>query len=214
MSQQSDIERRFIEYNVTGIGNDRLTLGNWAFRKHVLLYMRIPYKRFVKDRKGLPLMIRKQTADQKETVFNRPVQAQQDSGGDRIDYLSWTLPDIGVMSRHEGDELTIADLHDRMRYLFFAELREIIDEEIGNSNGKELAVTQKDIRLRVDRMYTRYHNYKVTFGLDWAELPKMYQTEAAEKIEAKLLRYRNPKSVEARERAHARKVAKQAFGIS
>ena len=205
---EGEINKRFIAYNVTGKGGDRLVQGTWSFRRHVLFYQRRPYKRFVKDSRNLPLMLRR-IGSTEDTLNTRPSQ----SSNNGIDYLSWSVPTIGVWSHYEGDELTIAEMHERQKYLFFAEIRCFIDDELKPMAGKDLEKKRNDLMRKVDAMYARYHNYSVTFALKWADMPKMYREEIVAAINAKLTRFHDPKQVEARERAHARKVAKQAFGI-
>jgi hypothetical protein len=206
---QADVERRFVEYNVTGKGGDRLTSGNWMFRKDVLFYQKAPYKRFVKDRLGLPLMIRKM-ASSEASIHTRPSQSLSK---DRIAYQSWSLPTIGVWSRYEGDQLELAELHERMQFMFFAELRCYNEETVKSMSGADLAKTKAAVMRDVNNMYTRHHNYSVTFGLKWPYMPEMYSTEIEDAIDAKIRRYHDPKQAAARERFHARKVAKQAFGL-
>lgn len=207
---QADVELRFIKWNVMGVDGDRLTSGNWSFRGSVLFYQYRPQKRFIKDKLGRPVMLRRQYATS-DSVSTKPIER---SMGD-VKYLEWTLPDIGVWSWYEGDMLSQGELHERMQFLFMAELRCYADTVLKPMSGADLgAKGQAAVVKHVDAMYERYDAYNQLFAQHWAPMPEMYRTEIIELMNAKVKRYHDPKQVAARDRMHARKIAKKAFGIA
>lgn len=209
MSGSHSVEDMFIRWNTLGTGSGHLVAGNWRFRKTAMYYQDRPYKRFINDAKGVPLMLRRLRADEPSFKVS-PTQAIWNKD---VAYQYWTLPEIGVLSRFEGDMLSEDELHERHKYLFFAELRAVSDERVRTMPGHALQDEASKILALVDRMYARYWNYGQTFRLKWPEMPKMYKEEVIETIRERLKRYHDPKQVAARERAHARKIAKKAFGL-
>lgn len=214
MVTRKDVENQFAYWNATGEGSERMTSGNWRFARHVLFYHGKPYKRCLQADIGGMVMITKDphfTVQAKPAMINKPGNDKQRA----FAYQIWELPDIGVHSRFEGDELTDAELHNRHQFLFVAELAAFIEDEIKPTSGEELATLAARQKLinRVGAMYTRWHNYRVTFGLKWKDLPTLYRDQINDAIVDKIKRYHDPKSVAQRERNHARKVAKAAFEL-
>ena len=214
MTTRKDVEVQFARWNVMGTGPDRLTSGNWFFRRHVLFYSSGPYKRFVRRANGTMVSFDKQPADTIE-VFTKPTPTAL-PGNDKnpgFAYEHWSLPTIGVHSRYEGDELSEAELHERMRYLFIAELGMAEQDYVTPLGGNEVTGHETAVTAKVARMYARYDNYSKTFALKWPELPTFYKDQIAAALKLKWSRYHDPKAVAQRERTHARKVAKQAFEL-
>jgi hypothetical protein len=213
MATRKDVEDQFIRWNVLGTGSDRAVSGNWTFRRHVLFYQRKPFKRFVSDSQKKPLLF-----------VSNPDSASAGPSliGKAVQYRMWGVPDIGVRSRFEGDEIGEIELHERNKYLFIAELAAYKDETIRHISGAELAnegsnvlsPLARNILAHVGKMYTRWHNYSLTFALGWDELPEFYRDEIVLEIERKIERYHDPKSVAMRERANARRIAKKAFDLA
>ena len=210
-SGQKSVEESYIRWNVAGIGNGHMSVGNWRFRKEVMYYQDRPFKRFVRDAKRLPIQLRR-LSTQADPEFWKvaPTEAHWDNN---IAYQYWTLPEIGVLSRYEDDMITPAELHERHKFLFFAELRQAAIDLVRPMAGADLEKQASSILSGIDKMYARYHNYSLTFGLKWTDMPKMYRDEVVIAINTKIERYHDPKSVAQRERTHARKIAKKAFGL-
>lgn len=214
MTTRKDVETQFAYWNVTGEGSDRLVSGNWRFARHVLFYSGKPYKRCLTNAAGGMVMI---TKDPYFSVDAKPA-TRNNAGNDKyrtFTYQHWDLPEIGVNSRFEGDEISEAALHERHKFLFVAELAAFVDEHVRPLSGEELgtlAVRQK-LQNRVSNMYARWHSYNMIFGLKWKELPRLYKDQIDDAIAAKHARYHDPKSVAQRQRNHARKVARAAFEL-
>lgn len=212
MTSRKDVESQYITWNFAGAGSDRLTGGNWRFNRRNLYYQDVPYKRVLIDTKGVPLQLVRES--HLASIKAEPTELISSKAGG-IRYRSWVVPTIGILSRFDGDELSLAELHERQKFLMIAEVRALIPEMVNVISGADLY--KKDGSLIINRasnMYARYFNYGLVFGTKWGEMPRMYMEEIKSMIRGKIDRYHDPKAVAQRERSHARKIAKQAFGLS
>ena len=209
MTSRVDVETQYITWNFAGAGGDRLTGGNWRFNRRNLYYQDGPYKRVVIDTKGLPIQLVRE--NNYESIKEQPTEKMSRAG---IRYRSWLVPTIGILSRFDGDELSLAELHERQKFLMISEVRALIPERVNNTTAADLdKIAGGQIIARAEKMYARYFNYGLIFGTKWGEMPRMYKQEIRDVIRQKVERYHDPKAVAQRERNHARKIAKQAFGL-
>jgi len=123
------------------------------------------------------------------------------------------LPDIGVRSRHEGDRLSLEELHMRLKYLLLMDASAFPVEATENRPAFALKDARKSLISKLNEHYARWEKYSNTFGLGWGPLPELYKMRLNDILESKIRRWDDPAAVEARERTAARRQAKKAMGL-
>lgn len=127
------------------------------------------------------------------------------------------VPCVGAFSQYEGDMLPDDKLHDRLSWLWHAEAQGIIEKAQTWPMVKLLSTGwrqgNKTLQRDMSNVYGRYHAYRDAFDLDWPDFPGRYENALGNALALRSNEYNAPKAVEKRERAAARKEAKQALGM-
>ncbi len=200
------MSRRHILWNLHREGEDqsRKSEQHYWWRGPIWYDGNIPCSRFVQGVRGRWFQLIKHTG---------PLTSDKDLNN-RFQRL--VVPDIGVFSRYEDDWLPEADMHERIRYILLQQVREYTELRIETHTDKtiaEMAHIASSQRAQLSQLYLKYEDYSKHFGLDWGKLPTMYMEGFDEAVRVKTNRWKDPDAVRRRERAKARKLAKEALGL-
>lgn len=126
------------------------------------------------------------------------------------------VPDIAVFSVYPGDWYDDAEaIHDRQKFIMLSRINALI-EEVEAMHAKELEVEYrvKNVRDNLNKFYNNWNEYDHLFHLKWGHLPAHYMDKVETIIRTKIAAWRDPTAVMKRERAAARKAAKEALGLN
>lgn len=127
---------------------------------------------------------------------------------------------IGVFSTKRGDRVDGQLLLERMRHMIMHQLEDRLDrvhEEDFEGEGRIMLAGRESHALLtfqrlIDNAYMAWDGLRIAFDLHWGPMPD-YAPIYRDKFRTALDAYMDPKAVEKRERATARRVAKKAFGL-
>ena len=199
---------RWVRWNLRqegeSTGKDSSSNGEW-YREDAYFNNDQIWRRFVKDGVGKPLIITK-------SVWSHAV------GGGHIDMVPiMYTPCVGIFSRFPDDRIPLEALHERNKFLILSRIIHVVYEEVPTKNAKFWAdndYSTKNFKERVRGMMDAWGSYSSKFKLNWGQLPPIYEMSYKETVESKVRAYMDPKEVTKRERAVARRIAKQAFDKS
>lgn len=147
------------------------------------------------------------------------------------------VPDLAVFSKYPGDMLDVSDTHERVKLIMLHEIRELALEEAAGISGATLAANHISngfkfrpwastppsysevkplhewLQDKYDSLVNRWVDYNHAFNLCWSPVPSMYEEEMQRVMKSNMRKYQDPKAVERRERARARKIALAALEI-
>jgi hypothetical protein len=199
--------QRFIEWNLAEAGQDHGRYQDWSYKEFRFFNQHYPIARIVTTAAGEKVRLVKAGSGNswmggKLTFFGNA-------------FHTYYVPDIGVFSPYEGDYLPEPDMHRRQGYIMLQQVRCFAEDKLDTMNGKKLQERNVASNLQgaLQRLYERFDKYSQLFNLGWDPLPIMYQSELAGEIDRMIRIYNNPKMVQKRERAAARKLAKKTLGL-
>lgn len=120
---------------------------------------------------------------------------------------------IVVWSRFPGDMGDIEEMHDRNQYLLVQVMRFYVHENVAPMGNRDATDAAAKLRQGYDKWEKAYYDYAQTFGLNWVEIPEFYKENVDAAINEKVEAWTNPDAVARRERARARRIAKQALEL-
>jgi hypothetical protein len=147
----------------------------------------------------------------------QPFGWKDDGGAQKT--LDLRVPCVGAFSSYDGDWLTDAQLHERLRnlWLIIADAQvtsaketqfPLLVRDPGSSSGRQANLRRmlKDARLE-------YEKYGAAFQLGWPSFPTIYEAEFESVIVDRARAYYSDVEVKRRERKLARAGAKLALGL-
>ena len=197
---------RWVRWNRDGTGDStaKESNGEW-YRGDAYFNNDSVWRRFVKDGAGKPLIISK-------SLWSYT------SGGHCDMVPLMYVPCVGIFSRFPDDRLPIEAMHERNKFLILSRIIHVVYEEVPTKNAKFWAdndYSTQNFKEDVKGVMDAWTIYSSRFRLkDWGALPPIYEMSYKEAIETKVRSYMDPKEVNKRERAVARRIAKQAFDRS
>lgn len=202
-----DVREAWLRWNLNfeGVAEDltgKVTGSIW-YRENVVYTGQTPAMRFVKRGRRKPVVLVKHIGMYAPEDLKKQVVIEH-------------CEEIGVFSRHAGDQLDDTELHARVRFIMLMETREYAYETPPKYTGKWLEENKyqaDNVAKDLDAYYARYTRYNEIFDLNWPPLPEMYRDHLKAEIAQKLAQYNTPEMVTRRERVKARKLAKQALGL-
>jgi hypothetical protein len=207
---------RWLDFNIDGKGKPTGKEGNNRYDNNVLYDGNNPQQRFMRDAWNAPVVLA-WTYDSAAIHQPRP-----DTGTPGTRYfvpgnrtLFFHVPDIGVFSRFEGDQMTDDDLHDRLKYVFLMEARSYCEEKVERKTAEQLQHSwcRDQLERGINAQYERWDEYSRTFRLRWPDLPDLYREQVVSTINNKVEAYLDPKAIARRQRNHARSLAKKALEV-
>lgn len=209
---EARIKGRWMYWNMFGHGIDRSPFEStkYAYRGSVLFANGWPVGRFVPAPKDDFVVLYKPGGYLAKTEFKTKPNI--------IDCI--LVEDFGVFSKFEGDMLDVDALHERSKWLFFAEASDIIERAntvpesvLATANQYNRGSGQKLMR-DMGMVLVLYDRYQLTFGLRWPLFPPTYMEQIASIIHARNSHYNSPREEAKRERKAAREEAKKALGLT
>ena len=211
MTTSNECMRKFIEWNIAGTGRNSMVAGNHRYLDKIFYYQDAPWRRFV-----YAPGIKRSICLIKDPAWDRSAQtkfSEAKSFQYKEPFPRWNVPDIGVFSRHQYDELSEIKLHERLHKVFLWEVQAVLPEymamPLDATNTRNII---DKVTVKITDHYTRWHNWSITFDLRWDPLPSLYREEAIDAMTKRVLRYVSPKEQEKRERQRARKLLNKALG--
>ena len=211
MTGQKEILQRWLLYNARGKGKEMSPLnsgGRYSYHGQILYSHEWPVARLIKG------------AGQDYVCLTRSGIKPENLADKKHPRLAMTITVacIGAYSRFHADVISVEDQHERIKWLSHLEAQDLIErassmqasqlilkEGYSSTGGKKLL----NRMATVEQVYTTYKN---AFGLKWPDFPD-YGVNLLAAIEAKRKEYNDPKNVEKRKRAAARREGKKAFAI-
>jgi hypothetical protein len=200
---------KYLRWNIERRGDDhsRKSAGDVWWDRTVWYDGNVPCTRFMPGLgKHKPILLVKHLGPQTGT------DKTYDGRHERI-----VVPDIGVFSRYADDMTPDDEVHERIRYILLQQVREYTEINLEGATDKWCAEhvhsSLAAMRRSLAGLYIKYDNYSKSFDLRWPSLPRMYGDQFDELARAKTERWNDPDAVKRRERAKARKLAKEALGL-
>jgi hypothetical protein len=201
MATTIEIYQRWLDYNTKGKGKESGGSGCHRYYRNVYYYNDVPQHRFYK-REGKKAII---------AVINALFYEKAHQNVAERVYVE----DIAVFSKYPDDMLDDEKAHDRQRYMMLCAALHLVDVVVPGWSDEECAETKRIAFARglLENRIEVYKRYSNAFDLHWPPLPASLESRMLTIIEMKADRWRDPKSVERRERQQARRLANKALGL-
>jgi hypothetical protein len=200
---EGKILTRWLKYVARGEGSERTFADErYSYIGNVLYSNKWPVARLVKMPSGNYCCLTRTGA--------KPSVLKDSKKPNLVKWLY--VPCVGAYTRFPADMISDEELHERIKWLCHQEAQDCVERAL-RIPPNLLLTGGEDARLRQNLRSTiaRYKAYSEIFDLNWKEFPDTYHNEFEGVIASRDRAYSNPKEVEKRERAKARKDAKQAL---
>jgi hypothetical protein len=211
MTSQKEVLQRWLIWNARGKGKEMSPLnsgGRYHYHGQVLYSHEWPVARLIRG------------VGKDYVCLTRSGVKPENLGGDsKLPRLAMTItvPCIGAFSKFYADVLPEYEQHERIKWLSHLEAQEIIELAQATAPG-QLVTREAHNSSRAKRMANRlatveqvYLTYRKAFGLKWPDWPGSYTDQLDDIVKAKRKEWNDPKNVEKRQRAAARREGKKAF---
>lgn len=203
---QKEVMQRWLIYNARGKGKQAFNGGRYSYHGQILYSHYWPVAR----------LIRGASKDYYVCLTKSGVHPEQIGGtGPQLGQII-NVTCIGAFSKFPADVISESEQHERFKWLSHLEAQDLIEKAQETPAGQLVIKSEhqgevgKRMAVRVAMVTTVYHNYRKAFGLDWPDFP-LYERTIMDIIHTKREEYDDPKAVEKRLRAAARREGKKAF---
>jgi len=205
MTEQTDqiaLKKLWFDHNMFGDGKEKHQIGKFRYDQSVFYIETTPSQRLLPAANG------------KWALLCRYGGAMVPEGrGERTAVV--IVPDIAVFSTYSGDWYDDPDeIHARQKYIMLMRTNMLL-EECDRCIAKqfESASFVNSYQGTMRSYYNQWQSYDNVFQLGWGALSQHYQNQLTQIIANKKLQWNDPRAVTKRERAMARKKAKEALGL-
>jgi hypothetical protein len=200
MATTKQIYERWLDYNLYGMGKSTGRQGSHTYNQEVYYYGDRPVQRVFKRPGKRPVVVCI------NGMFPKSL---------RNEFEEIYVEDLAVFSQYPGDMLEGAAAHDRQRYMMLCRIQNLVDIEVPGYTDEvcDNIRTLPGFEKKIGGFYDLYRRYSDLFGLHWPELPRSYRERGVHQIISKAENWSDPKAIQKRERAAAKRLANKALGL-